>query len=162
MDDFILTVSAEAPQYNFKQELLDNLLNDAIEQVADLAEAKQIKLRDESECTNVFVRTNTRLFVRALVNLLFNAVKFSPSGSSITIQIRCDNLEGESAQALIQLCNPVEPHNQSLDLTPSMPGFGLGLDFVDTVIRKHQGTIERYIPPSGIATVTITLPCTLD
>lgn len=162
MDDFILTVSAEAPQYNFKQELLDNLLNDAIEQVADLAEAKQIKLRDESECTNVFVRTNTRLFVRALVNLLFNAVKFSPTGSTITVQIRCDNLEGESAQALIQLCNPVEPHTQSLDLTPSMPGFGLGLDFVDTVIRKHQGTIERHIPASGIATVTITLPCTLD
>ena len=163
MDDFILTVSAEAPQYSFKQELLDNLLNDAIEQVADLAEAKQIKLIDESECTNVFVMANTRLFVRALVNLLFNAVKFSPAGSSIAIQITCNsNVESNATHATISMRNPVELHAQSLDLTPSMPGFGLGLDFVDTVIRKHQGTIERHLPQSGIARVDITLPCLRD
>jgi signal transduction histidine kinase len=40
-----------------------------------------------------------------------------------------------------------------------MPGFGLGLDFVDTVIHKHQGTIIRNIPASGMANITVTLPC---
>jgi signal transduction histidine kinase len=43
-----------------------------------------------------------------------------------------------------------------------MPGFGLGLNFVDIVIHKHQGTITRNIPPHGMATTLITLPCTTN
>jgi hypothetical protein len=33
---------------------------------------------------------------------------------------------------------------------------------VDTVIHKHQGTIERHIPAHGVATVVITLPCEIS
>jgi signal transduction histidine kinase len=43
-----------------------------------------------------------------------------------------------------------------------MRGFGLGLDFVDNVIQKHHGTIKREIPSTGIATVTIALPCEIE
>ena len=160
MDDFILTVTAEAPSYNFKQELLDNLLNDAIEQVIDLAEAKNIALSDDSDSSPVFVMANTRLLVRALVNLLFNAVKFSPSGCKISIQVICTQAtESQARQAIIMIRNPVNITPDSQDLIPSMPGFGLGLDFVDTVIQKHQGTITRNIPQNGMATIVITLPC---
>ena len=163
MDDFILTVSAEATQYHVQQELLDNLLNDAIEQVADLAEAKSITIRDESESTTLFVMANTRLLVRALVNLLFNAVKFSPSGSVICIQVTaapCTNTS--ETQAIVTIQNNVEITSDVNDLIPSMLGFGLGLDFVDTVIRKHSGRIERVIPSQGMATVRIILPASTD
>lgn len=162
MDDFILTVSAEAPRYQFKQELLDNLMNDAIEQVADLADAKKISLVDQSDASSIFVMANTRLLVRALVNLLFNAVKFSPNGSRIYIQANCvQGTNGSTALATLTLTNTV-CNDASLDLTPSMPGFGLGLDFVDTVIHKHQGSISREIPHAGMATIVITLPCTTN
>jgi len=163
MDDFILTVSAEAPRYQFKQELLDNLLNDALEQVSDLAEAKGIRLHDDSQDTTVFVMANTRLLVRALVNLLFNAVKFSPDNSDIRIQVTCTSTHAtNTGQATLRIANTVEDASTSRDLTPSMPGFGLGLDFVDTVIHKHQGTITRDIPQKGMATILITLPCTIN
>jgi CHASE2 domain-containing sensor protein/nitrogen-specific signal transduction histidine kinase len=159
MDDFILTVSAEADQYAVKQELLDNLLNDAIERVADLAEAKGITLRDESEASNLFVMANTRLLVRAFVNLLFNAVKFAPTQSHILIQVSYE-ASGNTGRgnAIINICNPVEIKADSSDLIPSMPGFGLGLDFVDTVIQKHGGVVLRDIPNNGTAKVQITLP----
>lgn len=161
MDDFIITVSAEAPSYNVKQELLDNLLNDAIEQVADLADAKNITVRDDSDSSTLFVMANTRLLVRALVNLLFNAVKFSPAGSKIAIQVsHTQAASGHAQQAIIMVRNPVHITADLQDLTPSMPGFGLGLDFVDTVIHKHQGTITRNIPQNGMATIVITMPCT--
>jgi CHASE2 domain-containing sensor protein/signal transduction histidine kinase len=161
MDDFIITVSAEAPSYNVKQELLDNLLNDAIEQVADLADAKNITVRDDSDSSTLFVMANTRLLVRALVNLLFNAVKFSPAGSKIAIQVsHTQAVAGQTQQAIIMVRNPVHITPDLQDLTPSMPGFGLGLDFVDTVIHKHQGTITRNIPQNGMATIVITMPCT--
>jgi CHASE2 domain-containing sensor protein/nitrogen-specific signal transduction histidine kinase len=160
MDDFILTISAEAHRYKFKQELLDNLINDAIEQVADLADAKGVVLLDESQDSAIFVLTNTRLFVRALVNLLFNAVKFSPANSAIRIRVTHTQKTDDKLEfATISIVNHVEIHANSLDMIPSMPGFGLGLDFVDTVIQKHDGTITRDIPDSGMATTLITLPC---
>ncbi len=163
MDDFILTVSAEAPSYNFKQELLDNLLNDAIEQVIDLAEAKNITVRDESDNSTIFVMVNTRLLVRALVNVLFNAVKFSPPHCKISIQVsHVEEVKDQTLQAIIRVTNPVNVTPVSQDLAPSMPGFGLGLDFVDNVIHKHQGTITRNIPKNGTATIAITLPCTIN
>lgn len=160
MDDFILTISAEAPRYKFQQELLDNLLNDAIEQVADLAEEKGVLLLDESETFGIFIMTNTRLFVRALVNLLFNAIKFCPAKSHIKIKVHLvEASEAMPERVIISITNLVEFFADSLDLTPSMPGFGLGLDFVDTVIQKHQGSIVRHIPDSGLAEIQITLPC---
>ena len=157
MDDFILTISAEASSYKVKQELLDNLLNDAIEQVVDLAQEKNITLSDDGGSTSLFVMAQTRLLVRALVNILFNAVKFSPAGSKVSIQVT-----HTANQAVITVSNPVHTQTDAQDLTPSMPGFGLGLNFVDIVIHKHQGTIARNIPPHGMATTLITLPCTTN
>jgi signal transduction histidine kinase len=163
MDDFILTISAEAPRYQFNQELLDNLLNDAIEQVADLAEAKHIRLVVENNAATVFVMVNTRLLVRAMVNLLFNAVKFSPSGSAIHILLICTpNTDGQDSRVNLEFSNQVDSQSTAADLIPSMPGFGLGLDFVDIVIHKHLGTITRNIPSRGMATTIITLPCTTN
>jgi len=160
MDDFILTVSAEAPQYKVQQVLLDNLINDAIEQVADLAEAKGVHIQDASLESTLFVMANTRLLLRALINLIYNAVKFSPIGSTITIEVQAQSHpNAPETHAVITLTNPVEIHAGSADLIPSMPGFGLGLDFVDTVIQKHHGHISREIPTQGTATVQITLPC---
>ena len=162
MDDFILTVSAEAAQYKVQQVLLDNLINDAIEQVADLAEAKEVRLEDTSLESTLFVMANTRLLLRALINLLYNAVKFSPSGSTITIDVQAQfDSRTQTTQAVITLKNSVEIHADSADLIPSMPGFGLGLDFVDTVIQKHNGKISREIPAQGTATVRISLPCSV-
>jgi signal transduction histidine kinase len=102
---------------------------------------------------------NTRLLVRALVNLLFNAVKFSSSGSSIEVHVTTTlGSDGQACWVTLTLKNSVDQH-ATPDLTPSMPGFGLGLHFVDTVIHKHQGSISRHIPANGVATITVTLPC---
>jgi signal transduction histidine kinase len=163
MDDFILTVSSEASQYKVQMELLDNLLNDSIGQVVDLADEKTIRLRDQSETSNVFVMANTRLLVRAFVNLLFNAIKFSPSHSTITISTSYKQKTlSKSAEVTITITNEVDVAIDNLDLIPSMPGFGLGLHFVDNVISKHDGTILRIIPASGTATVQLNFPCEIS
>ena len=156
MDDFILTISAEAPQYNVRQELLENILHDALTHVSDLAAIKAIELRYRQESPPVFVMVDTRLMIRALVNLLYNAVKFSPKHSTVSLDIKAP--EG-AARVTIGIENLVDIREDALDLTPSMPGFGLGLNFVDMVIAKHGGTIERHIPTTGLAKLHITLPC---
>jgi CHASE2 domain-containing sensor protein/signal transduction histidine kinase len=162
MDDFILTISAEASQYKVHAELLDNLLNDSLEQVLDLAEAKNIQLQDQTHVSNVFILADRRLLVRAFVNLLVNAVKFSPVNSLVRIDSEIiHSAETQKTQVTLTISNPVSSNNKSVDITPSMLGFGLGLNFVDTVLQKHQGLILRELPIDGLATVKITLPCDL-
>lgn len=162
MDDFILTISAEATNYTLQQVLLDNLINDALEEVVDLANAKSITLKDESNAYDIFITANTRLLLRAFINLLYNAVKFSPSKSVIKIQTSSHlDLQKQQHQVLITITNDVAVARDVEDLTPSMPGFGLGLDFVDNVIHKHHGDIQRDIPAQGVATIRIFLPCEL-
>ena len=163
MDDFILTVSAEANQYKVQHVLLDNLLNDALEDVVDIANAKNIRLVDQSNSSNIFINVNTRLMVRVFINLLFNAIKFAPPHSTITIHaIAASSTQNSSAAAIIKVSNSVLDQKCEEVATPSMRGFGLGLDFVDNVIQKHHGTIKREIPSTGIATVTIALPCEIE
>jgi CHASE2 domain-containing sensor protein/signal transduction histidine kinase len=151
MDDFILTITAQQPHYSLQTVLVDELLNDAIEKVRDLAFSKQLSIVDDSEALPLFVKVNTRLMVRALVNLLVNAVKFSPSQSCITLQIS----QPSEHKVSISLKNTVATQTDEHLLA----GFGLGLDFIDTVIVKHKGQIERHIPEHGLANITITLPC---
>lgn len=159
MDDFILTISAEATTYKLKEVLLDNLVNDAIEQVTDLAYAKGIQIRELSSSNSIFIMANTRLLVRAFVNLLLNAIKFSPSNCQITMAISPDS---SNRTVYIAISNPVDITDDVHDMTPSMHGFGLGLDFADIVIRKHQGKLIRDIPAqSGTACIHIDFPCVI-
>jgi signal transduction histidine kinase len=163
MDDFILTISAEANHYKLQHVSLDNLMNDALEDVFDIAATKDVRLIDQSDSSNIFVNVNTRLMVRVFINLLFNAIKFCPNHSIISVNaVALQNTSNASASAIITISNPVIDQQYAPELTPSMPGFGLGLDFVDNVIDKHHGTIDRQIPANGVATVTITLPCELE
>lgn len=159
MDDFILTISAEASQYRLENVLLDNLINDAIEAVVDLASAKKIAIKDQSEASNVFVSVNVRLLVRALINLLFNAVKFAPSHSVIHINTLIESAQPSLDNVVIIITNDTATNLQSTDPNPTMLGFGLGLDFVDNVIQKHKGSIQREIPNAGVASVRVRLPC---
>lgn len=160
MDDFILTIASEATHYSLQYVLLDNLIDDALAQVNDLAYAKKIILKDETEASSIFVRANTQLLIRAFINLLFNAIKFAPAQSVIHISTSSDQAKDLSQEHVtVIISNSVSHKSQALDLPTSIPGFGLGLDFVDNVVLKHKGSIHRDIPLDGVATVKINLPC---
>lgn len=159
MDDFCMTVAADAPSYKLQPELLETLLDDALDRVRDLAEAKHVTLSHDNQAEAVFVQANAQLLVRALTNLLQNAVKFCPLHG--TVEMRVERLwgaqPGEHA-VQIQIVNRVEA-------TPSdhtLPGFGLGLGFVQKVMDRHGGHMVRHIPPVGEARVTLELPCAAD
>ena len=166
MEDFILTVKLETMAEHFKDQLLDNLLDDAIEQSADLAYQRQVRLVTESDSEGVFVNADSRLIVRMLMNLIFNAVKFSPKGSEVTVRqevhaTTSDDIQRHQVELLISnWVNTTEHETANHEIEKTLgKGFGLGLAFVDTVVKRHRGSIERFIPKQGLARVRITLPC---
>lgn len=129
---------------------LINLLMNAREQVWAQAQAREIEIHDAIEPQEAWVTGDGNLLERALVNLLTNAIKYSPPGSQITLSLtheqayfRCcikDQGLGIPAQDLPRLFDRFQRvHRRN---SRDQDGAGLGLAFVDAVIRRHRGQIE--------------------
>ena len=149
MDDFCMAMVSDEPAYQLETEMLENVVYDAIDQVRDLAESKQIQIQTADLFEPAFVKANARLLVRALTNILQNAVKFAPMNSTVFVSLQLEN-----QQAILEIVNNIETNR----LETLSAGFGLGLQFVETVIAKHNGQLIRAIPPTGQARVTVALP----
>jgi two-component system sensor histidine kinase KdpD len=110
------------------------------------------------------VRFDALLIERVLVNLLENASKYTPPGSSITLaaQIIGDSLSvsvsddgpGLTAgreEAVFQKFTRGERESAT-------PGVGLGLAICRAIVESHQGRIVATNRPGGGARFTFTLP----
>lgn len=102
----------------------------------------------------------------AMMNLLQNAVKYSPTPA--TIQIK---LEEGKTESLIKIIDngcgiPEEnlPHifnrfySVNKTLSRKLGGAGLGLSIVKNIIEKHQGNITAESNPDGGTIFTVALP----
>lgn len=96
----------------------------------------------------VFLEGNEEMMRQVWVNLLDNALKFSPDGSQIEIQI-----EEAPSQLTIRISNDTTPISPEMkehlfdkfyqgDPSHSTPGNGLGLSIVKKIITLHEGSID--------------------
>lgn len=164
MEDFILTIKLETMSENFESLLLDHIIDDVHEKIADLAYRRKVSLVFMSDDIGIFIKGDVRLLVRMFVNLLSNAVKYGKEGTNVTVSwqaVRGPSHSSVDDKVVIEISNFVENPEYSESLHFLGESFGLGLLFVDTVVKRHQGNIERNIPVQGMALVQITLPCTI-
>ena len=98
---------------------------------------------------------------RAVVNLLDNAVKFSPPGTTVDVVLRHGTLTVRDRGPGI----PLEdlPHVfERFWRSPSaraMPGSGLGLAIAARAVREAGGTVSLAAAPDGVGTIArIVLP----
>ncbi|KHD90107.1 hypothetical protein AH06_01745 [candidate division TM6 bacterium Zodletone_IIa] len=122
------------------------LVKNAIDSVASLAEQKQIKLITNEVEARVFA--DEHRLSRVLVNLLGNALKFSPENSSIEIIVHCDQ---KQAKVSISDHGPGVPDKHKdliFDKFHQIPvedktkgGTGLGLAICKSIIEAHRGEI---------------------
>jgi two-component system sensor histidine kinase/response regulator len=125
------------------------LITRAVQQVSALAQAKGLELRTEAAENLTALYADEDKLLRALVNLLGNAIKFTPGGGTITIEARSsedgvllsvrDTGEGipeEAFELIFQKFGQVE--NRKAGHTMST---GLGLTFCKMVVEAHSGEI---------------------
>ena len=105
---------------------------------------------------------------QVFVNLLQNALRFSPDTSPIEIEVAIlptpdrgivrvvDHGEGIPPQIRENIFQRFYRADQSR--TRDTGGSGLGLAIVDSIIRRHRGTIRVVETPGGGATFEFTLP----
>ncbi|MCY7369620.1 MAG: GAF domain-containing sensor histidine kinase [Polaromonas sp.] len=140
------------------------LLIDAVDMMAPIAERADIALA-VGELAGSSVMVDYAQMLRALGNLIGNAIKYSPAGSRVTLSARNDAVDvaisvtdtgrGMTAQEQGQAFNKGW---QGTDGMVRGDGAGLGLSIVKKLIEAHRGRVELASEP-GVGTVmTIFLP----
>lgn len=145
---FVQLAKAESEAYQFQPSMFAMLVLDAFDQAMTIAQLKNIQLvHDLDEEAEAMVLADQALLTRALFNLLENAIKYSPAGSTVTLHVTCanewltcditDQGKGIAAEDLPQLFGQY----QRFASAQGIDGLGLGLSMVKAVVDRHEGRI---------------------
>lgn len=101
---------------------------------------------------------------RAFTNLLDNAVKFSPNGSTVTVTMKDQTIviSDQGPGIADQDLPHVFDRFYRSDLSRNTPGTGLGLSIVAHTINSHGGWVKAGRAAEGGAEFTVWLPTTAE
>ena len=165
-EQFLHLARAESSdEYSFSEVDLVSVIWNAHEQVWAQAKASDITLVNDLAVEDAWIMGEGGLLERALINLLTNAIKYSPANTSVTVGLsregdyfRCcvaDEGYGIKAESLPVLFDRFKRINnpEHADIT----GAGLGLAFVDAVVTRHGGKISVDSTPGKGSVFCFTL-----
>ena len=167
IDQLLMLARAEAGEYRLKRVdvPLDPLLKYIVETLALIADEKGVTLNLESDPA-IVVQGDREWLERALLNLLDNAIKYTPNGGRVTVKTSIetagaridieDTGAGISPEALPRIFERFYREDPARD--KSVEGVGLGLSLVKWIVEEHAGTIEAASVPGDGARFTIILP----
>ena len=143
---------------------LDALLKDAVEAIQVLAIQKNISLQLNSAHTVEIIADKNQL-KRLLLNILDNAIKYTPSGGKISIDLRQqkDTADIEISDTGIGIPESELPHIfdrfYRVDKSRSSAGFGLGLSIAQSIAMAHGGKIyaKPNLPQGTVFIISIPL-----
>ncbi|MES2934670.1 MAG: CHASE2 domain-containing protein [Pseudomonadota bacterium] len=170
-DNFVQLARAESQEYRLEEVDFQDVLFDATDEMWSLAKAKHIELATHVEEGEYPVRVDRALLARALINLISNAIKYSPENTRISCAIRhnadplhpqviCDivdqgyGIAAVDQAKLFRRFQRVHHPNQV-----RQDGIGLGLVFVKTVVERHRGQISFHSSVNIGSTFSIVMPC---
>lgn len=139
---------------------LSELLNGAVEdaRLEAAAASKRVEFRSVD---STFVMGDARLLRSAVENVLRNAVRFSPTGEPILVDMRTGK---DSVLVIVRDRGPgVSPDELPRMFEPFRgegSGAGLGLAIARRVMQMHGGDIRAGNLKEGGLSVTLELPCT--
>lgn len=134
-------------------------------QVIGLCEIKGIDLQMSIGEFPQYISVDRQLLERALMNVINNALDYSPKEGIIKIDIMGDSQylqikvmdqgPGFSREAL---CHGKEQFYMADDSRSSKLHFGMGLFIAETIMKQHGGELELGNAAEGGAVVTIRVP----
>ncbi|GER02190.1 hypothetical protein JCM17845_28130 [Iodidimonas gelatinilytica] len=142
------------------------MVEEALSMSKPRADAKNIRLAITTHDAAIYVEADQHRLLQVLLNLIGNAIKFSPENSLVDIR-----LSQENRDAIIEITDQ-GPGIAEADLPlvferfwrgnrsdiSSVGGMGLGLSIAHSLIQKHGGNLSLgNVPDKGIC-ATIRLP----
>lgn len=141
--------------------------NNCLAIVRGRAERGNVKLIFDSVPPFPIIETDERRLKQVLINLLNNAVKFTPAGGSVTMELSAtpdggavirirDTGIGMSKEEVEQALTPFWQADAGLDR--AFEGAGLGLALVTELLRMMKGRFTLESEPGAGTVATVTLP----
>lgn len=141
----------------------EQLLDDALNSVAAALQRKQLQVQRDVPA-NLQLSGDALLLHRALVNLLGNAIDFSPMGGVIQVQVQVEGqyltftIEDQGSGIPAYALERVFERFYTLPRADGSKGTGLGLSFVQQIAQLHGGAIELSSLPQGGTQARLRLP----
>ncbi len=150
---------------------IQKIVRAAYEKTVSTAQAKGQQITLDIPVDPIPISADTPKLELVFTNLLNNAIRFTPAGGSIAVQVRAKNREvwvritddgigipANELEKIFQEFYQVEDH-----MTRRVGGMGLGLAIAKGVVELHGGRIwaESDGPGKG-ATFTVVLPISQD
>ena len=142
-------------------------ISDAINDVEGSAKSKKIQVLFTEEGDSYPIMADARRIYHMALNLLDNAVKYSPPNTQISVKLSCsdeqillvvrDQGEGIPEKDLPRLFDKYYRG----DKAKIQPGVGLGLSVVWAIADAHGGWVSARNMPDEGAEFTVTLPGSL-
>ena len=143
---------------------VSEIINFIVDLYAPAAEAKGVKLSASMGNAPIMFMGHKSKFQRLIGNIIDNAIKFTPSGGSVTVTAfeTLDTVEIVVSDTGIGIDPVVVPRVfdrgfRTKDAV-SQPGFGLGLALAKSIVNFYRGTITCKSQPSEGTEFTIRLP----
>jgi len=164
LSDILLFAQAEAAKLNFEAKPIDlvRFCNELVAQTQMISAQNPINF--VSQCNSLTADMAQELLEHILKNLLDNAIKYSPPGSAIDLQLDCEHEKvifqvidrgiGILAADKQQLFEPFY-RGKNID---NLSGTGLGLSIVKNLVDLHGGQIAVESEVGIGTTVTVVLP----
>lgn len=139
------------PEANRSFCVLATICEDVVDLVAPLAEGKQQHLEIDID-REASIQGDPDLLFRAVYNLVENAVKYTPVGSTIRLALSNRTLivEDNGPGIPAEEADRVFQRLHRLDKSRHSEGFGLGLSIVQAVIKLHGGRVSLLDNQPGL------------
>ncbi|MFF5186194.1 ATP-binding protein [Streptomyces sp. NPDC000345] len=168
IEDLLTLSRIESGAFNSRKEPVDlvRLVTSAADAVRPAAEAASVTLETHCPSRPLVLQADSDQLDRVLMNLLSNAVKFTPKGGKVTV--RADAWDGDAVLTVSDtgIGIPAEEQERlfqrffraSNATDAAIPGTGLGLTIVRTIVANHGGEMEVDSAEGRGTTFTARLP----
>lgn len=161
-----VTKSWKSTRLNLQEIEVSSLLQETKNQIIGLCAVNNITLQWNSELYPITIWVDHDLIIRALMNVLSNAVEHTPQGGKISLEafqyenmlsiVISDTGSGFSAEALK---HGTEQFFMDDDSRNSKSHYGIGLYVAASVVQKHGGRLVlENSSQKGGAKVTLEIP----
>lgn len=155
--DFIeLTLPEDQARQRFTSLCMSTLLRELVAGVGPCAKLQSVRLAWQVLGGDLRISGLRGPLMRAMQNLLVNAIKASPAGSEVRLELSerpgrlllrvVDQAGGLPGLAVGQRCHSFAALQRS---ARAGTGFGIGLDIVHRVMRLHQGELSAEVDAKG-------------
>ncbi|MEG1205897.1 MAG: DUF4118 domain-containing protein [Angelakisella sp.] len=156
-------MDSNALKLNIKPEIVADVLEEAVAHTARRGGAHDIQIKDTDEL--LMARMDTPLIVQVLVNLIDNAIKYTPAGTQITLSAKANVDSVEISVADNGKGIPDESKSRLFDMfytidtvrSDGRRGLGLGLALCKSIVSAHGGTLQvsDNVPHGAVFTFTL-------